>query len=154
MQMGQRTCECDFAGHFWQRGVDELLEIDLLILDVVERLAGTQGSFAKAQRAGGFVAVEGLDVQDSEGMGDIVGTEGGAFAVSHELERLLEHLGKAVVDVAGELVDDVVGEGGDAHGFGDVAHVVGIPHGRRHGAGVCGGWGALDGGGRECPRVP
>jgi hypothetical protein len=107
---GARTCECDLSWHLGERRVDELLEIHLLVLDIVQRLARAQRGFAEAQRAGRLVAIERLYVQYFEGVGDVVCAQRRPLPVSHELDGLLQHLGKAEVDVAGELFDHVVGE--------------------------------------------
>ena len=37
-------------------------EFDLLVLDIVQRLARPQGSLAKAQRSSGLISVEGLHI--------------------------------------------------------------------------------------------
>lgn len=94
------TSEGDFPGNLGKWGVDEFLEVDLLILNVVERLARAKGGFAEAQRTGRLVTVQRLYVEYLEGIGNVVGAQGGASAVSHELESFLQDLGQAVVDIA------------------------------------------------------
>jgi hypothetical protein len=71
--------------------------------------------------------------------------------VSHKLERLLQDLGKPEVDVAGQLLDDIVGERGNANRLGDVSHVVGVPD--RHGGGGGQRAGAADGATGSCGRA-
>jgi hypothetical protein len=43
-------------------------------------------------------------------MGYVVRAERRPFAVAHELQGLFQDLGQAVVDVAGQLFDHVVGQ--------------------------------------------
>jgi hypothetical protein len=36
------TCECDLSWHLGQRGIDELLKVDLLVLHIIQRLPRTE----------------------------------------------------------------------------------------------------------------
>ena len=95
------TCESDFPWHLGQGRIDEFLEIHLLVLDIVQRLARPQRRLAKAKGSGGFVAVEGLHVEHLEGIGYVLCAECCPLSVSHELECFLQDLGQAKIDVAG-----------------------------------------------------
>lgn len=114
--------------YLWQRRINQLFKINLVVLHIKQRLARADRRFAKLQRARGLVAVQRFDIQCAERIRYILGRENGASAMFHELERFFEDLGDAVFDVPREIVDDIVVERGDAHGFGDVLDVVGIPH--------------------------
>ena len=82
----------------------------------------------------------------------VVRAQGGPLSMAHELQRLFQDLGQAVVDVASQLFDDGVRERGNAHRFANVAHVVRIPDGRRHCAGFVRGVLSCKAGGRRAPR--
>jgi hypothetical protein len=57
------TGKAHITRHLGQRRVDDLLKIDLLVIDVEQRLARAEASLAIAQRTGRFVTVERLDVE-------------------------------------------------------------------------------------------
>ena len=87
--MGIHTGECYFAGYFGQWRVDELFKVDLLVLDVEERLPRPQRGLAKAQRPCRIVSVQRLDLQHAQRLRDILRREDVAPGVSHEAQRFL-----------------------------------------------------------------
>ena len=56
------TCEGNLPGYLWERGIDELLEVDLFVFDIVQRLPRAKRCLTEAERAGGFVAVQRLHI--------------------------------------------------------------------------------------------
>lgn len=62
------TSEAHITRHLGQRRVDDLLKVDLLVINVEERLARAETSFTIAQRTGRLVTIERLDVEDPEGL--------------------------------------------------------------------------------------
>lgn len=123
------TSKRHLARHLRQRRVDQLLEVDLVVLHVEDGLRLAQTRLAEPQRPAGLVPVERLDVEHAQGVRDVRGAQDGALRVAHELERLLQDLVHAVLDVHGEVLGDVVGEVRDADGLGDVLDGVGVPEG-------------------------
>ncbi|TKW51715.1 hypothetical protein CTA1_8874 [Colletotrichum tanaceti] len=109
------------------RGVDELLKVDLLVLDVEQRLAGTQTGLAVSQRTRRIVPVERFDVEGLEGGADVIDGQGGAAGGAHEAQGLDEDLADAVFDILGQAAQGVVVEVGDADRLGDVFDVVWVP---------------------------
>lgn len=111
------TGEGNFPRDLWQGGIDQFLKVNLIILDVEDGLGLPQTRLPESQGTRRLVSVEGFDVEDTEGIGDVGGAENGPLGVAHEFEGFLEDLVHAVFDVHGEIFGDVIGEVGDANGL-------------------------------------
>lgn len=111
------TGERNLPWHLWQWGIDQFLKVNLVILDVEDGLGLAQTGLSESQGTRRLVSVQGFDVEDTEGIGDVGGAEDGPLGVAHEFEGFLEDLVHAVLDVHGEVFGDVIGEVGDADGL-------------------------------------
>ena len=107
-----------FHRHARQRVGQQVGQVELRVLEVED--AGSDGA-TEARRVGRSEAVEGLARAQAQRIVDVLGGERVAPPRLLELDRLLDQVAQAVLDIGRQRVGDLVLELADADGLGDDA---------------------------------
>ena len=121
------TGKVHVAWHLGQGRIDELLKLDLLVVNVKQRLARPETGLAKAQRSCRVVSVKRLGVEHAQGEGDVVDGERRAARGAHQAQALDDDLADTILDVLRERLGRLLVERSDADRLGHVLDVFGIP---------------------------